>query len=364
MFRTIVYPVPFIVLFFASSFALAQRQSPWKAHDTKRPHPPVVVTESPRGPVAPPSDAIILFDGSDLDQWESADGSPAKWSVRGNAMISTPGSGPVQTRQRFGDVQLHVEWAAPTPPEGKSQGRGNSGIFLMGRYELQVLDSFENQTYADGQAAAVYGQNPPAVNASRPPGQWQTYDIVFRRPRFGSDGSVRRRATITVFHNGVLVQDHFQLWGGTSWLAFTPYERHADSLPLSLQDHGNPVRFRNLWVRPLQEVQHYDAPGESHSSVQLTEKQLERLAGTYQGEGETTYRIRPDHGALLIDLNGRSFELVPVTPTMFELKRTDVNVKFHLRDGRAESVVFNVMGDLREATRVEASQAKEPDPAQ
>jgi hypothetical protein len=155
-----------------------------------------------------------------------------------------PESGYIFSAGKFGDVQLHVEWATPVPASGRGQGRGNSGIFLMGLFEVQVLDSHENETYADGQAGAIYGQHPPRANACLPPGEWQSYDIVFRRPHFHEDGSVARPARITVLHNGILVQDNVTIWGPTTWLQHRAYERQPDKLPISLQDHGNPVRFR------------------------------------------------------------------------------------------------------------------------
>jgi hypothetical protein len=161
-------------------------------------------------------------------------------------------TGNIETKQGFGDVQLHVEWMAPTPVEGEGQDRGNSGVFLMTFYELQVLDSYQNTTYADGQAGAVFGQYPPLVNASRPPGQWQTYDIVFRRPRFDANGSLQSPARMTVFHNGVLVQDDVTLTGPTAFQRRPAYSRHADRLPIRLQDHAHPVRYRNIWVRDLE----------------------------------------------------------------------------------------------------------------
>jgi hypothetical protein len=204
-----------------------------------------------RPPAPPPSDAIVLFDGKGLAAWQSPEGTAAKWTVREGYVEVAPGTGPIVTRRSFGDVQLHIEWAAPTPPKGAGQERGNSGVFLMDQYEIQVLDSYRNDTYADGQAAALYGQMPPLVNASRPPGQWQTYDIVFHRPRFAPDGSVRDSARVTLLHNGVLVQDNTAIQGRTAHARPARYEPHADRLPLSLQDHGDPVRFRNIWLREI-----------------------------------------------------------------------------------------------------------------
>ncbi|GAC1655789.1 MAG: hypothetical protein NVS4B3_20810 [Gemmatimonadaceae bacterium] len=168
-------------------------------------------------------------------------------------MEAVPGSGGIVSNRGFGDMQLHVEWAAPVPPQGEGQGRGNSGVFLMGMYEIQVLDSYQSVTYADGLASAVYGQHPPLVNATRPPGQWQSYDIIFHRPRFDAAGAVLRPARVTVLHNNVLVQDNVTLTGPTAHKARPPYKLHADKLPIALQDHHNPVRFRNIWVRELPE---------------------------------------------------------------------------------------------------------------
>jgi hypothetical protein len=223
----------------------------WPVHSMDRPRPPVVDPGPEQPPLPPPSDATVLFDGKDLSQWQTENGAAAKWIVRDGYMEVAAGTGAIVTKRAFGDVQLHLEWATPTPPKGESQERGNSGVFLMSHYEIQVLDSYHNITYADGQAAAVYGQTPPLVNASRPPGQWQAYDIVFHRPRFAGDGSVRDSARVTVFHNGVLVQDNTVITGGTVHGRRAHYERHADKLPLLLQDHGNPVRYRDIWIREL-----------------------------------------------------------------------------------------------------------------
>jgi hypothetical protein len=231
----------------------------WKIHDTSRPRPPIITpgTASTQDqPGQPPSDATVLFDGSDLSKWQTASGQPAPWKVRDGILEVVAKSGMIQTKESFGDCQLHVEWAAPDPPRGQDQDRGNSGVYLMGLYEIQVLDSYQNITYADGQAAAVYGQYPPLVNASRPPGQWQTYDIVFHGPRFDKDGKLLRAARVIVLHNGVLVQDNVELTGPTAHKARPPYQAHPEKLPLSLQDHDHPVRYRNIWIREL------GAPGE------------------------------------------------------------------------------------------------------
>lgn len=216
---------------------------------------PKVVDPGPVG--GPPSDAIVLFDGRDLSQWSGADGGDAKWLVKDEVMTVVPGTGNLATKQAFGDIQLHIEWATPAEVIGEGQGRGNSGVFLMGRYEVQILDSYNNKTYYDGQAAAIYKQYAPLVNASRRPGEWQTYDIIFHAPAFDAQGKVTKRARVTVLHNGVLVQDHVEIMGTTS-LKGGPihdkppeYSKHPDKVPLILQNHRNPVRFRNIWVRPL-----------------------------------------------------------------------------------------------------------------
>lgn len=190
-----------------------------------------------------PADAIVLFDGTDLSEWENTD----NWKVADGAAIS--GRGDIRTKQGFGDCQLHIEWSAATPPTGTGQGRSNSGIFLMDRYEIQVLDSYNNKTYFDGQAGAIYKQTPPQVNAMRPPGEWNVYDIIWTAPRFNDDGSLKSPAYITALHNGVLILNHFELKGDTPYHRPPEYNKHGDRLPIRLQDHGNPVRFRNIWVR-------------------------------------------------------------------------------------------------------------------
>jgi hypothetical protein len=221
-----------------------------------RPVPKKITAE----PGQPPSDAIVLFDGTSLDNWESTKGEPTKWRLVDGALESVKGAGYIRTKQSFGDCQLHIEWAAPIRVEGQGQGRGNSGVFLMGNYEIQVLDSYEtevlpdgsnkNPNYADGQAGSVYAENPPMVNASRKPGEWQTYDIVFHQPVWEGE-KLKWPGSVTVFHNGVLVQDHWEMEGLTTHCRRRPLAPHANKLPLQLQDHGNPVRFRNIWLREI-----------------------------------------------------------------------------------------------------------------
>ena len=212
---------------------------------------PVPAIITPGVGTAPPSDAIVLFDGSNLDQWESPEGGPAGWEVKDSVMTVVRGTGGIQTRQGFGDVQLHVEWRTPAEVRGKGQGRGNSGIYLQNRYEVQVLDSYGNVTYSNGQAGAVYKQHVPLVNASRPPGEWQAYDIIFTAPRFKEDSTLFTPATVTVLHNGVLIQNHVIIKGNTVFTGLPTYEAHDLKQPLFLQDHSNPVSYRNIWLREL-----------------------------------------------------------------------------------------------------------------
>lgn len=197
----------------------------------------------------PPSDAVVLFDGTSLDAWKNGDA----WKIEEGAAVV--GSGKITTKQEFGDCQLHIEWSSPNPPTGQGQGAGNSGVFLMGRYEIQVLDSYSSDTYADGQAGAIYKQTPPAVNATRKPGEWNTYDIFWTCPRFDESGKLVSPAYITAVQNGVLILNHFGLQGDTPYHRPPSYTPHPPKGPISLQDHGNPVRFRNIWVREFRPVQ-------------------------------------------------------------------------------------------------------------
>jgi len=218
------------------------------------PRPPVVDPgPAPAAPAAVPTDAVVLFDGKSLDAWAGGE----KWLVADG--VATIGKGTIQTKQGFGDCQLHLEFRMPTPATGKGQGRGNSGVHLMGQYEIQVLDSFEDGTdgpltYPDGQCGALYKQQPPAVNACRKPGEWQTYDILFTRPRFNADGSLEKPGRVSVLHNGIAIQSDTVINGPTSWADPTAYKTHADALPITLQDHGNPVQFRSIWIRPFEPV--------------------------------------------------------------------------------------------------------------
>ena len=224
---------------------------PFHVHDPKRPHPAVVTPAAEPG--GAPSDAIVLFDGKDLSQWQSARGA---WKVADGCLQVVPGAGDLSTKQKFGDVQLHVEWSAPAEIRGNSQNRGNSGIFLQGRYEVQVLDSYQNPTYADGQAGALYGQWPPLANATRQPGEWQSYDIVFEAPSFDGNKMVKP-GYATVFLNGVLLHNRKELMGPTVHRALAKYAPQPTEDSLVLQDHQQPVRYRNIWIRRLSA---YDQP--------------------------------------------------------------------------------------------------------
>ncbi len=220
----------------------------WKVHDSERPHPPVVTpAEQPGGA---PSDAIVLFDGKDFAKWHNGKGEAPGWKLEGGYMECAPKAGDIHTKDKWGDFQLHIEWASPAEVKGDSQGRGNSGVFLHGRYEVQVLDSYQNPTYPDGQASSLYGQWPPLVNACRKPGEWQVYDIVFIAPRF-RDGQLETPGKVTVLHNGVLTHNAKELLGPSSHRSVAKESPYDGKGGLRMQDHGNPTRFRNIWIRPL-----------------------------------------------------------------------------------------------------------------
>ncbi len=228
-----------LVLFMAGAVAMAIEE--WKSGKVWP--EPKILTPVDNG--AAPPDAIVLFDGKDMSAWDNAD----KWKVKDG--VVTCGGNDIHSKQAFGDCQLHIEFATPEVVRGSGQGRGNSGIFLMDHYELQVLDSYKNETYFDGQCGAIYKQHPPLVNACKKPGEWQTYDVVFTAPRFDESGKVKTPAYITVLQNGICVQDHFEILGSTAYDRPPVYEAHKPKEPLRLQYHNNPVRFRNIWVREL-----------------------------------------------------------------------------------------------------------------
>ena len=330
--------------------AHAAPSSGWKVHDMSRPRPPVVTPPPPSLPVPPPSDAVVLFDGKGLSEFTNDQGGAPRWKVENGVLTVAPGTGLIATKRAFGDVQVHLEWAAPVPAVGKSQGRGNSGIHLMGRYEVQILDSYHSETYADGQAAAIYGQYPPLVNACRPPGEWQSYDIVFRRPHFDPQGKLLKPARVTVVHNGVLVQDNVEILGPTIWLHYQPYKAHADRLPFTLQEHGHPVRYRNLWVRELTETTPVNIALEPRAKLPGID--LKKYAGTYGtdlGGKPTDVFVRSKGGRLYfeIPIREQSFELIPHSPKDFSLRTTDAHLLFDLDDGgNATGFAFAVAGDV------------------
>ncbi len=226
----------------------------WRVHDDARPRPEVVSPGKTASDA--PSDAIVLFDGTNFDEWiMEKDDAPADW-VLGDGYMEVPPKGEgvggyIRTKREFGDVQLHIEWATPKKVEGNSQGRGNSGVFFLGGYELQVLDSYENKSYADGQASAIYGYKPPLVNASRKPGEWQTYDVIFEAPKWDAEGNLLKKAYITVFHNGVLTHHRQPYLGPSGHKKVATYNHPVEKGPIKLQNHNNPTRFRNIWVREL-----------------------------------------------------------------------------------------------------------------
>lgn len=237
--------------------------SPWRVHDADRPRPRVIKPAPSFSLLAPPpSDAVVLFDGKDLSKWESTRGSgnPARWVVEDGAFRVAPRTGGIRTKDKFVDFQLHIEFATPSEVQGESQGRGNSGVLINGMYEVQILDSYENPTYADGQAGAIYGQTPPLVNAAKPPGEWQSYDIIFESPRWDAEGKLTKKANVTVIHNGAVLHHRQELIGATDGVGGVPHKAlsaylrpHAPEVFIELQDHSNPTRFRNIWARELRE---------------------------------------------------------------------------------------------------------------
>ncbi len=321
----------------------AQPDPNWIEHDRSRPLPTVIQPGIPSGQDAvgkPPSDAVVLFDGKDLSQWVSLDGTPTQWITRDGYMECVKGSGYIRTLQNFGDCQLHIEWATPTAAEGEGQGRGNSGLFFgLDRYEVQVLDSYGNKTYSDGSAGSIYGQYPPLVNASLPPGKWQVYDVVYTAPLFDGEGKLASPAYMTVFHNGVLIQNHVQLTGPTSWLERAPYRVHPPKQPISLQDHGNPVRFRNIWVREL------GKPGKKEFTLPVA--LLKKYAGKYESVAIAVVGDR-----LFAGIAHMKIPLFAESPTKFFAKGIDVQIEFPSGgEGNPDHLTWSVGEGANEAKR-------------
>ncbi len=325
--------------------ASAQPDPSWIDHDRTRPLPPVInpgTASTPDKAGTAPSDAVVLFDGKDLSQWADMDGNPTKWIVRDGYMECVRGSGYIRTVQNFGDCQLHVEWATPKPAHGTGQGRGNSGVFFgRDRYEIQVLDSYENTTYADGSAGSIYGQYPPLVNASRPPGEWQTYDIVYTAPRFDTAGKLLSPARITAFHNGVLIQNNVELTGPAVWIDRPAYVAHPEKQPIAFQDHGNPVRYRNVWVREL------GKPG--RKELTLAKDLLDSYAGKYERGPE----VKRSGDQLVANVGGVNLTFFAESPTRFFAKTTDVQLEFKTgEDGKVSELVWSVGEGANVARRV------------
>ncbi len=343
-----------------AGFLFAQIPGRWKNHDTIRPARPVITPAIPSTQDRvgkAPSDAVVLFDGSNLKNWCDKDGHPSKWIVSGDYMECVKGSGFIFSKQGFGDCQLHIEFAAPTPPEGHSQGRGNSGVFLMSTYEVQVLDSYQNHTYADGQCAAIYGQHPPMVNACLPPGQWQIYDIIFHRPRFDDRGNLASRARITVIHNGVLVQDDVEIYGPTSWMSRETYVQHADKLPLGLQDHGNPVRYRNIWVRELPERGQLAGDACTRPPdkiIALAPEKLDRYVGKYETSPNNFTNISREGNTLYLAMYPKhKVEITPESETLFNATIIDVRLLFNIDShGHVQGMTISHSGSEHKAKKI------------
>jgi len=325
---------------------VAQPDPHWLVHDRLRPAPPPITPPEPGSQAQPgraPSDATVLFDGGDASAWVAMDGSPTQWVVRDGALECTPAAGYVRTLQAFGDCQLHIEWAAPNAAHGQGQARGNSGIFFgLNRYEIQVLDSYGSTTYADGGAAAIYGQYPPLVNASLPAGQWQSYDIIWIAPRFDASGTLLSKARLTVFHNGVLVHNQVELTGPTAWIGRPHYQPHPVRLPIALQDHGHPVRYRNIWVRELTAYRERE--------ILPPEKVLNSYLGNFaKGDFQVSVTRRAD-GLLSLHMGGAETTLHAASLTRFYSADTDLLCEFS-PDGA--TLAASVAAPLEHAIRMD-----------
>ncbi|NNE34630.1 MAG: DUF1080 domain-containing protein [Rhodothermales bacterium] len=335
------------------------RAAEWLQHDTERPFPERVPPNEPNALALPPVDATVLIpEDANLDEWESVNGGPAPWTVAGGVVVVDPGSGPIQTRASFGDMQLHIEWKAADEPSKTGQDKSNSGVFLIDdRYEIQILDTHENLTYADGSAGAIYGQHPPLANALRPTPEWQTYDIFFRGPRFGDGGGLQEPARLTVLMNGILVQNNEVLPGMTTWLQTLPYAPHPRSGRIQLQDHGSPVSFRNVWVR---ETPDRSAPPEGYGLydvAELSDNEEDRLIGTYlRGGPNDTFVIERTADGLAMSMPWRegTLPMIPLSATEFQLENTAGVLTFDVgSNGSVLGVTFEMGGGVYMGTRSE-----------
>lgn len=312
-----------------------QLETGWKVHDKKRPAPKVVTPSEGASLAQPPSDAVVLFDGKNFDSWT---GGVDKWKIVDGVMESVDKAGPVLTKEEFGDCQLHVEFASPAEVKGNGQRRGNSGVFLMNTFELQILDSYENPTHADAGAAAIYGQYPPLVNASRGPGKWQSLDIVFRAPRFGKNDKLKKRARMTVLHNGVLVHDDSQILGPTGWIRHRSYTKGKTKGPIRLQDHGSPVRYRNIWIRRLETQRPKPETAYPTAALDLSPEQKKRLIGSYQSPDRKEFHVFEKGEDIFCKLYRVKMKMVPLSESEFAFEKCAGKITFQIdKSGQVNS---------------------------
>lgn len=295
----------------------------WRVHDMKRPQPPTIdpgIPGTQESGGKAPSDAIVLFDGKDLTRWEGVRDGTVKWIVKDGYFEVVPGTGDIRTIDSFGDCQLHIEWSTPYHQVGNNYD-GNSGVFMMSKYEVQIFDTYRAKVYADGNPGAIYGEFPPDVNPCLSPGKWQTYDIIFHHPSFDENGFVIKPAIITLIYNGVVVQDNTEILGPTRWMSESLYEAHPDKLPLTLQDHSNPIRFRNIWIRPLPQGVQNSGP-EMPEGITLSNTIMEQYVGTY-GKGISVTIDHRDGKMMARIASLPFFELISLSENEFIGKRVD-----------------------------------------
>lgn len=318
-----------------------QLETGWKTHDLNRPAPKVVTPGEEAHTTKAPSDAVILFDGTSFDHWT---GGVGKWKIVDGVMESASKAGHMISKEEFGDCQLHVEWASPAEVIGNGKQRGDSGVFLMNVFELQVLDSYENPTIAGDGAASVYGQHPPLVNACRAPGKWQSYDIIFRSPRFDEDGELQKKARMTVLHNGVLVQDNSVILGPTAWIKHGRYVPGKTTGPIRLQDSlQRPVRYRNIWVRRLEAQRPQPEKPYSSATVDLPPKKLERLVGTYQSEDQQEFHIARKADGIYCKLHRASMKMMALSESEFVFEKCAGKMSFQMSaGGQVESAILEL----------------------